>query len=106
MDADHVCQTDAQGAIDKLLVLEKQARQVCFPARGYIKVISNFVWALEYRLGYYIQTPCGYCHDQQELRRLEPPQRPSTPSIEKTWTAQAGHDEDDPGGYGLFRRDT
>ena len=28
LDADHVCQTDAQGAIDKLLVLEKQARQV------------------------------------------------------------------------------
>ena len=38
------------------------------------------------RFGYYIQAPRYYRYDLQELGRLELPQRPSTPSIEETWT--------------------
>lgn len=45
------------------------------------------------------QAPCRHRHNLQECRRLEPPQRSSTPFIEETWTAQTGHDANDPDGY-------
>ena len=49
--------------------------------------LANIMALLGNRLGYHIQAPRYYRYDLQELRRLEPPQRPSTPSIEETWTA-------------------
>lgn len=49
-------------------------------------LLINVMAILGNRLGYYIQAPRYYRYDLQELRRLEPPQRPSTPSIEETWT--------------------